>query len=312
MSIGGGVSGIVENIRVFMRAVESGSFSEAGRVMRISSAVASYRIKVLEEHLGCRLITRTTRRMNLTEAGRIFYEKCVDVVEALERAEASVAEKGGAPRGAIKLTAPLGLGRKVIAPMIAGYRQAHPETEIRLRLSDHLLDLVGEAVDVAVRMAQLEDSSFTQRKVADVTRIICASPDYLMRAGTPETPDDLLRHQCLLLRFPGSRQFRWTLGVGSAAATVPVAGAVDADDGDVLTNWALEGQGIVLKPLFEVAGDIAAGRLVQVLADHPPEPLTLAVLYPSRRMLSRRVRDLVDDLYETTRAHVARELARLG
>lgn len=306
------MSGLIENIRVFMRAVESGSFSEAGRVMRISSAVASYRIKVLEEHLGCRLITRTTRRMNLTEAGRIFYEKCIDVVEALERAEASVAEKGGAPRGAIKLTAPLGLGRKVIAPMIAGYRKAHPETEIRLRLSDHLLDLVGEAVDVAVRMAQLEDSSFTQRKIADVARVICAAPAYLDRAGVPETPDDLLRHECLLLRFPGSRQFRWTLASGKGGSvTIPVAGSVDADDGDVLTDWAVEGQGIVLKPLFEVAGHIAEGRLVPVLQRFSPEPLTLAVLYPSRRMLSRRIRDLVDDLYEATRTHVVRELARL-
>lgn len=307
------MSGLVENIRVFMRAVESGSFSEAGRVMRISSAVASYRIRVLEEHLGCRLITRTTRRMNLTEAGRIFYEKCIDVVEALERAEASVAEKGGAPRGAIKLTAPLGLGRKVIAPMIAGYRRTHPETEIRLRLSDHLLDLVGEAVDVAVRMAQLEDSSFTQRKIADIPRVICAAPSYLERAGVPEVPDDLLRHECLLLRFPGSRQFRWALASGKGpTATIPVAGSVDADDGDVLTDWAVEGQGVVLKPLFEVAGHIAGGRLVRILENFPPEPVTLAVLYPSRRMLSRRIRDLVDDLYETSRAHVVRELGRLG
>lgn len=304
------MSGIVENIRVFMRAVESGSFSEAGRVMRISSAVASYRIRVLEEHLGCRLITRTTRRMSLTEAGRIFYEKCLDVVEALDRAESSVAENGGAPRGVVKLTAPLGLGRKAIAPIVAGYRARHPETEIRLRLSDHLLDLVGEAVDVAVRMAKLEDSTFTQRKVADIERAICAAPAYLDRAGTPEAPDDLLRHQCLLLRYPGSRQFRWTLGREGRQAVVPVAGAVDADDGDVLTDWAVEGQGLVLKPLFEVAGHIAAGRLVRVLQDFPPEPVTLAVLYPSRRMLTRRVRDLVEALHEAARSHVTQELAK--
>lgn len=306
------MSGIVENIRVFMRSVESGSFSEAGRVMRISSAVASYRIKVLEEHLGCRLITRTTRRMNLTEAGRIFYEKCIDVIEALERAEGSVAEKGGAPRGVIKLTAPLGLGRKVIAPIVSAYRSQHPETELRLRLSDHLLDLVGEAVDVALRMAKLDDSTFTQRKIAEVERVICAAPAYLDRAGVPETPDDLLRHQCLLLRYPGSRQFRWIVGEGRKQATVPVAGAVDVDDGDVLTDWALEGQGIVMKPLFEVARHIAEGRLVPVLKEFRPEPVSLAVLYPSRRMLTRRVRDLVDAIHDAAKAHVTQELARLG
>lgn len=306
------MSGIVENIRVFMRAVESGSFSEAGRALRMSSAVASYRIRVLEEHLGCRLLTRTTRRMNLTEAGRIFYERCIDVIEALDRAEASVADRGGSPRGALKLTAPLGLGRTVIAPIIGRYRTTHPETEVRLRLSDHLLDLVQEAVDVALRMAKLEDSTFTQRKIADIQRVICAAPAYLDRRGTPKTPDDLLDHDCLLLRYPGSQQFRWTLSSGAATVTMPVTGPVDADDGDVLTGWALEGQGLVLKPLFEVARHIAEGRLVQVLPDNPPESVPLSVLYPSRRMVSRRVRDLVDDLYESCRRHVTTELALLG
>ena len=306
------MSGMVENIRVFMRAVESGSFSEAGRVLRLSSAVASYRIRVLEEHLGCRLLTRTTRRMSLTEAGRIFYERCIDVVEALDRAESSVADKGGAPRGAIKLTAPLGLGRKVIAPIIGTYRATHPETEVRLRLSDHLLDLVQEAVDIALRMAKLEDSTFTQRKIADIRRVICASPDYLDRMGTPELPDDLLRHECLLLRFPGSRQFRWTVGDGKKAVTVPVSGSVDADDGDVLTDWAIAGQGLVLKPLFEVARHVADGRLTIVMEDHPPQPVEISLLYPSRKMQARRVRDLVEDIHEATRRHISAELATIG
>lgn len=306
------MSGMLENIRVFMRAVESGSFSEAARVLRMSSAVASYRIRMLEEHLGCRLLTRTTRRMSLTEAGRIFYEKCIDVVEALERAESSVADRGGSPRGALKLTAPLSLGRKVIAPIVGDYRLRHPETELRLRMSDHLLDLVQEAVDVALRMARLEDSTFTQRKIAEVTRVICAAPSYLDRKGAPEAPDDLLQHDCLLLRFPGSRQFRWTIGDGADAITVPVSGPVDADDGDVLTDWAIAGQGLVLKPLFEVARPIAEGKLVVVLPETPPQPVTLAVLYPSRRMLSRRVKDLVDDIHEATRRHVATELAVIG
>jgi len=306
------MTAILENIRVFMRAVESGSFSEAGRVLRISPAVASYRIRVLEEHLGCRLMTRTTRRMTLTEAGRIFYERCIDVMEALERAEAGVADRGGSPRGAVKLTAPLDLGRKVIGPLVGPYRSLHPEIELRLRLSDHLLDLVQEAVDVALRMAKPEDSTFTQRKVVEVERVLCAAPSYIERAGEPETPDDLLRHDCLLLRFPGSRQFRWTLGEGRNAITVPVSGAVDADDGGVLTDWALEGQGVVMKPKFEVAAHIAEGRLKILLPDHPPEPVTLAVLYPTRRLLARRVRDLVNQIRDAARHHVATELGRLG
>ena len=303
---------MLENIRVFMRAVESGSFSEAGRALRLSSAVASYRIRVLEEHLGCRLLTRTTRRMNLTEAGRIYYERCIDVIEALERAEASVADKGGTPKGAIKLTAPLGLGREVIAPLVADYRLRHAETEVRLRLSDHLLDLVQEAVDVAVRMAKLEDSSFTQRKIADVRRVICAAPSYLERRGEPAVPDDLLRHDCLLLRFPGSQQFRWTFGEGKKAVTVPISGPIDADDSDVLTAWAVAGQGIAMRPLFEVAQHVAAGRLKILLPAHPPPSIALSILFPTRRMMSRRVRDLVDDIHATTRHHLTTALAHVN
>lgn len=302
------MSGQLENIRVFMRAVELGSFSEAGRVLRLSSAVASYRIKVLEEHLGCRLITRTTRRMNVTEAGRLFYERCIEVMEALDRAESSVSDSGGAPRRILKITAPLGLGRTVIASCVGDYQKRHKETEIRLRLSDHLLDLVQEGVDIAVRMSNLEDSSFTVRKIADIERVICGAPSYIERAGAPETLDDLLKHDCLLLRFPGSRQFRWPLGRGRSPVSLSVSGPLDADDGDVLTHWALSGNGFVLKPLFEVAHHIAAGKLVPVLEKYPPQNVTMAILYPTRRMFPRRVHDLVDDLYRDTRKHIVTQL----
>jgi DNA-binding transcriptional LysR family regulator len=305
------MSGMVENIRVFMKAVEHGSLAEAGRVMRLSSAVMSYRIRVLEEHLGCHLLTRTTRRMNLTEAGRVFYERSLEVVDALERAEASVAEKGGAPRGAIKVTAPLGLGRKVVAPLVGEFRRRHPETELRLRLSDHLLDLVKESIDVSLRMAHLDDSAFKHRKICDARRVICAAPSYLEAQGEPRTPDDLLRHQCLLLRFPGSVQFRWTLGQGRAQVTIPVSGGVDADDGDVLTDWAVAGLGLAMKPLFEVAGHIASGRLRIVMPAHPPQAVKVALLYPDRKMQSRRVQDLIGAMHAGARTHIAGELARI-
>jgi DNA-binding transcriptional LysR family regulator len=174
-------------------------------MLRLSPSVVSYRIQLLEDHLNCRLLTRTTRSMSLTDAGRVFFERCVEVVEAVERAEASVAQSGSAnPPGTLRVTAPLGLGRRVIAPMLAHYRAVQPQTDLRLRLSDHLLDLVQEGVDIAVRMARLEDSSFTLRKIAEVRRILCAAPAYLEARGRPETPQDLAKHDCLLLRFPGS------------------------------------------------------------------------------------------------------------
>jgi DNA-binding transcriptional LysR family regulator len=303
----------LENVRIFMRAVETGSFSAAGRKLRLSPSVVSYRIQLLEDHLNCRLLTRTTRSMSLTEAGRVFFDRCLEVVEAVERAEASIATEGGAaPRGNLHVTAPLGLGRRVIAPMLARYRTLQPQTEVRLRLSDHLLDLVQEGVDVAIRIARMDDSSFTLRKIADVRRLLCASPDYLARRGAPAIPQDLAAHDCLLLRFPGSQQFRWTLDFQGEAVTIPVAGPLDVDDGDVLTQWALDGLGIILKPLFEVAQLIAEGRLVEVLPKAPPLPVTLGILYPTRRMLPPRTKSFIDLSVEEMRRHLTSQLAVLG
>jgi DNA-binding transcriptional LysR family regulator len=299
----------LENVRIFMRAVETGSFSAAGRMLRLSPSVVSYRIQLLEEHLNCRLLTRTTRSMSLTDAGRVFFERCVEVVEAVERAEASVAQDGGAnPHGTLRVTAPLGLGRRVIAPMLSRYRALQPQTDLRLRLSDHLLDLVQEGVDIAVRMARMEDSSFTLRKIAEVRRVLCAAPAYLTARGHPQTPQDLSEHDCLLLRFPGSQQFRWTLEYRHEAVTIPVSGPFDVDDGDVLTQWALDGLGIVLKPLFEIADHIAAGRLIEVLPEAPPQPVTLGLLYPTRRMLPPRAKAFIDLAVEELRRHLTGRL----
>ena len=251
--------------------------------------------------------------MRLTEAGELFLEHCREIIEAVERAEASVADSSGvSARGVLRVTAPLGLGRRVVAPMMARYRQAQPHTDVRLRLSDHLLDLVREGVDLAIRLARMENSSFTLRKVAEVRRVLCAAPAYLARRGAPEAPRDLARHDCLLLRFPGSPQFRWSFDFRGEAAAVLVEGPLDADDGDVLTQWALDGLGLVMKPLFEVAPYLADGRLVEVLPEARPRSMTLGVLYPTRRMLPPRTKSFIDLAVEELRRHLAEQLALLG
>ena len=302
----------LENVQIFLRAVETGSFSAAGRMLRLSPSVVSYRIQLLEETLGSRLLTRTTRSMHLTESGRVFFDHCREIIEAVERAEASVSLSGaGAPRGNLRVTAPLGLGRRVIAPMLMRYRVAQPQTDVRLRLSDHLLDLVQEGVDLAIRLARMEDSSFTLRKIADLKRVLCAAPAYLAKRGAPQTPQDLASHDCLLLRFPGSQQFRWLLDYRGEAINVPVAGPLDVDDGDVLTQWALDGLGIVLKPVYEITQPLADGRLVEVLPDAPPKPVTLGILYPSRKMLPPRTKAFIDLASEALKKHVAGQLALL-
>lgn len=295
---------LLENMRVFVRVVELGSLSAAGRNLRLSPAVVSHRLQNLEEHLNVRLLNRTTRQVSLTEAGRVFYEHCQEVLDAAERAESSVAAIGGAPAGSLRVTAPLGFGRRVLAPMVPRFRALHPLVDVRLRLSDHMLDLLREAADVAIRMAVLKDSSFVVRKVADLRRVLCASPSYLEAHGAPERPEDLLDHHCLLLRFPGTQQFQWTLQGPDGPMTLAVSGHFDADDGDVLTRWALDGQGIALKPVWEVGEHLASGALRVVLPRFPPEPVSLAMLYPHRSLLPAKIRAFIDFFAENVRAEL--------
>lgn len=295
----------LENMLVFIRAVELGSFSAAGRSLRISPAVVSYRIQALERHLGCRLFNRSTRKLSLTEQGRSFYESSLEVRDAVERAEARVASGGAAPQGSLKVTAPLGFGRRVIAPLVPKFRLKHPEINVQLRLSDYLVDLFTEAVDVAVRMAVLTDSSLIVRKIGDIDRVLCASPDYLSRHGAPKSIKELDSHSCLLLRFPGSQQFKWTLMRAGRQVAVPVKGHMDADDGDVITSWALAGQGIAIKPVFEVAEHLRSGALVAVLADNPPAPVTLAMLHAYKRMVPAKVKAFAELAVVDMREHIA-------
>ena len=289
---------LLENIRTYRRVVELGGLSAAGRDLRLSPAVVSHRIQQLESHLGVRLLHRTTRQSQPTEHGLAFYEACQDVINAVDRAENIAAEAGLNPRGSLKVTAPLGFGRRILSPLAPEFQARYPEIDMRLRLSERLIDLLEEAVDVAVRMAVLTDSSLIARKIADCQRVLAASPSYLEAEGVPSTPDDLLQHRCLLLRYPGSAQFRWTLGTPDGPVSLPVGGSLDADDGDVLTEWALQGQGIVMKPVWEIASHLRSGDLLPILLEFPPEPLTLAVIYPHRRFLSARVRVFADFMIE--------------
>lgn len=285
---------LLENIRVFVRVVELGSLSAAGRHMRISPAVASHRMKELEKHVGVRLFNRTTRQLSPTEQGKLFYEGCLEVLHALEQAEATVAAVGGRPRGAIRVTVPLGLGRRVIAPAVPDFHALYPEIEVRLRLSDYMIDLAREGVEVAIRLAALDDSSLKMRKICECERVLCAAPAYLEERGTPETPEDLAEHNCLQLRYPGSTQFRWPLQTKDGISKLAVSGPFESDDGDILTDWALSGQGIIMKPLFEVAGHLRSGALHPVLLQTPPEPVSLAILYPHRRLLAPKIKAFAD------------------
>ncbi|QOG05311.1 LysR family transcriptional regulator [Aureimonas sp. OT7] len=286
----------LDNVAVFVRVVELGTLSAAGRDLRISPAVASHRIKELEKHLGVRLFNRTTRQVSPTEHGRAFYEGAKKVLDAVAEAEANVASLSDRPRGVIRVTAPLGFGRRFIASGIPEFHDRFPEIEVRLRLSDHNVDMMKEGIDLAFRLGLMEDSSLRMRGILECERVLVASPDYLARKGVPEEPAALVAggHDCLLLRFPGSREFFWTLQGPDGPEKVDVSGPFDSDDGDVLTDWALAGHGIVMKPRFEVEPYLRSGRLQVVLPQSPPPAVQLAAVYPHRKFQDPKLRLFLD------------------
>jgi DNA-binding transcriptional LysR family regulator len=290
----------LDNLSVFVRVVELGNLSAAGRDLRVSPAVASNRIKELEKHLGVRLFNRTTRQLMPTEQGTVFYDGAKRVLDAVAEAEAAVSALSGQPRGTIRVTAPLGLGRRLIASGIPEFRDRYPQIEVRLRLSDHNVDMMKEGIDVAFRLGVLEDSSLRMRGIMECERVLVASPRYLAARGEPVRPQQLVEdgHDCLMLRYPGVREHYWTLNMPNGPAKFEVRGPFDSDDGDVLTEWALAGRGIINKPRFEVERFIRDQRLKVILADSPPSPVQLAAVYPHKKLQDPKVRFLLDFMAE--------------
>jgi DNA-binding transcriptional LysR family regulator len=275
----------LDNIRTFVRVYELGSMSAAGRDLRISPAVTSARISQLEDYLGVRLFQRTTRNLSPTEQGQAFYPGAVSVLEAVDQAEAKVMHLTDAPRGTLFVAAPLGMGRRLVAPQVSGFLADYPEINLRLRLSDRAVDLTTEGLDLAFFLGQPADSNLKIRKIADCRRVLCAAPEYIARRGMPADGAALLRegHNCLNLRYPGASEFQWMLQTPDGPQRFAVSGRHECDDGDVLTDWALGGEGIALKPVFEVAGHLAAGRLLPVAVKTPPVSVQMACLYTHRR-----------------------------
>lgn len=301
----------LDNVRVFVRVVELGTLSAAGRDQRVTPAVASNRIKELERHMGVRLFNRTTRKLTPTEHGRVFYDGAVKILEAVNEAENAIADLSHNPKGALKITAPLGIGRRLIASGIPEFHDKYPDIEVRLRLSDHNVDILSEGVDVAFKLGILEDSNLRMRGIMNCERVVCGAPAYFEKRGMPQTPDELIadKHDCLLLRYPGSKEYFWTLQTPEGVKKFEVTGPYDSDDGDVLTQWALDGRGIINKPLFEVKSHINAGELVPILASTPPLGVQLAAIYPHKRFQDPKVRLMIDYMAERCQRLIGKMLA---
>lgn len=282
----------LDNIRTFVRVYELGSMSAAGRDLRISPAVTSSRISTLEEHLNVRLFQRTTRSLTATEQGRAFYTGAVAVLEALDDAEAQVAGITENPKGSLYVAAPLGVGRRLVAPQVPQFAKSYPLIDIRLRLTDRKVDLTTEGLDISFFLGDPADSNLRIRAIADCERVLVAAPGYIAARGHPVDGDALIsdQHNCLNLRYPGAPEFQWRLRTADGPKRFRVTGRYECDDGDVLTDWALAGEGIALKPVFEVADHLNAGTLVRVADKTPPMPVQMACLYTHRRRQDPKTR----------------------
>lgn len=286
---------IVSAMRVFVSVVDAGSFAGAAARLDVSRAMASKQVAGLEDHLGTRLLNRTTRRLSLTEAGTDFYQRSVQILADVEEAEQAAGNMAAEPRGVLKLSMPLAYGLHRFGPIVSAYSTRYTHVRLDLSLSDRKVDLVEEGYDLAIRIGKLPESGLIARKLGEVQSIVVGAPDYLKRHGTPATPDELARHACLGYSL-ASTVDEWRLQGPGGVVAVHCAGPVKADNGDMLRLVALSGAGLIFQPRFIVEEDVRAGRLVRVLPEFASEELGVYALYPSRRHLSAKVRTFVDFL----------------
>lgn len=289
----------LKQIETFVAVAARGSFTATATVEGVAPAVIGRRIDALEERLGVKLFTRTTRRISLTREGMAFLEDCQRLLAEFANAEASVSAGGMKARGRLRVTAPAGFGRRHVAPLVPGFIAAHPDVSLSLSLSDRVVDIVNEGFDCAVRVGDLPDSSLVSVRLADNRRLCVASPEYLKRAGTPSHPAELAQHECLTLGTDASQQRGWAFKVNEEFTYLRPRGRLDCSDGEVLHDWCIAGLGIAWRSTWEVAQDVAAGTLVSVLEDYAAPPNGVYALFPQARHLPLRLRLWIDHLRQT-------------
>jgi len=282
----------------FARVAEARSFSEAARRLRTSKSVVSRQVAGLEAELGARLFHRTTRSLTLTEAGRAYYERVARILADVEEANASVGRLQAAPRGRLRLNAPMSFGVRHLAPALPAYLARFPEVEVDMVMTDRFVDLIEDGFDVGVRIGRLGESSLVARRLAPLRRVVCASPAYLAAHGTPATPGDLGAHACLCYSNLAPAD-EWTFATPEGRLwPVAVHGRLRVDNGDALRVAALGGLGLATLPSFIVGADLQAGTLVSVLGEFVPQAGAVHAVYPHARHLSPKVRSFVDFLAE--------------
>lgn len=284
------------DLAFFSTLAQCGSLTAAAREYGVTPSAVSKWLAQLEARLGVRLVTRSTRRLGLTEEGETYLAEGRRILAEIEDLERAVASHRAEPRGLLKVNATLGFGRNFIAPAIATFAEHHPKVEVQLILTDRPMNLEEDAVDVGIRFGVPPDSRLVVRRIADHRRRIVASPAYLKRAGRPVTPHDLVSHDCLLVRQDDVAYRQWHFTRGKRTQSVKVRGPLSTNDGSAALAWALKGHGILMRSEWDTAPFVRAGRLEVLLADYELPPADIHAVFPQKRNLAAKVRAFVDFL----------------
>ena len=285
----------------FVSVAQKGSLTAAAKAEGVAPAIMGRRLDSLEEHLGVKLLVRTTRRITLTHEGTAFLEDCQRLLSDVANAEASVSAGGLRASGHLRITAPAGFGRRHVAPLVPKFHALHPDVSVSLNLSDRVVDLAAEGFDCAVRVGDLPDSSLVRVRMADNRRLCVATPEFVQRFGQPQTPNDLMRFRCLTLSSDASQTRGWAFRVVNAQGSYEVihlrpSGPMDCSDGQVLHDWCLAGHGIAWRSTWEVEAEIKSGRLVPLLEEFAAPPNGIYAVFSQRKHLPLRLRLWIDFL----------------
>lgn len=289
-----------QEMRAFAAVVDAGSFVRAAEALKLSKTAVSRLVGDLEARLGTRLLHRTTRRLSLTPGGEVFHERCRQLLDGVEEAEAELSAQAGEVSGQLRVNVPVSFGLLHLAPLWPAFMALHPKVGLEVTLADRLVDLVDEGYDLAVRIARLQASSFVSRELTSTRMILCASPEYLRRHGEPGHPAELARHAVIAYTLLSMGE-QWEFNGPQGPVVVKVKPHMRTNSGDTCAAAAVQHQGIVLQPAFLVGPHLAAGELVEVLPQYRSIELGVYAVYPSRKHLPPKVRALIDFLVERLR-----------
>ncbi|PUA18522.1 LysR family transcriptional regulator [Glaciimonas sp. PCH181] len=284
----------LQSMRVFSKVVEQGSFVGAAQALALSNAVVTRHVAELENHLGTRLLNRSTRRMSLTETGQAYLERVRSILAEIDEADAVASAVSKKPAGTLHIYSHIGFGQMQLARLLPQYSLQYPDVVLDVTMSDRTVDLVEEGFDVGIfTVFQKFDVSMVARQLGIADVLLCASPEYILKHGMPLLPEDLQQHACLNFSLENFRH-HWTFQSPDGMSTVPITGKVISNNADLLRHCALAGMGIAMRSSYSLGDDLRTGKLIRVLPEHQISKISVQMVYPSRRLLSAKVRSFVD------------------